>query len=374
MVIAPTSGGSPGTFATRVARLHADLARDGVPLADMRRAQSLELHMAGTPDRPSRPSGRTPGVEPVEGPIESRVVPPLPTNASGLRYFLDGAQRTFLVWRCGLVPVVATVAAAAVLTRDAAGRCEVVPGTLRLAHAFLIPRRNPASALADVLRRIDGLGMEVVDPLAAIEDDGDYAAAVADYGHLVELAYKAANGVRKGLEEDLLRVWAADPARATDPGWLVVDGSLRIAAPRAIGLVKQFTDPYLAGADAETLLMLAPGSRTTAFRPRPSDWRRQIRTDAVDGDDEADTAPTLWYLRLWDAAGLDARHALIRVEAGPDVRETARIDELSAWLMCERTPRATGDARWATLLYPVHFLERILKRRLEADTRGWPGG
>ena len=47
---------------------------------------------------------------------------------------------------------------------------------------------------------------------------------------------------------------------------------------------------------------------------------------------------------------------------------------MSAWLMAERTPRATADARWATLLYPVHYLERILKRRLEADTRGWPGG
>jgi hypothetical protein len=42
-------------------------------------------------------------------------------------------------------------------------------------------------------------------------------------------------------------------------------------------------------------------------------------------------------------------------------------------VLAERTPRATGDARWATLLYPVHLLERILKRRLDADTRGWPG-
>jgi hypothetical protein len=26
------------------------------------------------------------------------------------------------------------------------------------------------------------------------------------------------------------------------------------------------------------------------------------------------------------------------------------------------------------LLYPVHLLERMLKRRLEADTRGWAAG
>ncbi len=120
------------------------------------------------------------------------------------------------------------------------------------------------------------------------------------------------------------------------------------------------------------MLGLAPGHRTTAFHP--TDRYRNLGLEAAADPGPDPDARTLWYLRLWDAAGLDARHALIRVEAGPDVRETARIDELSAWLMAERTPRAVADARWATLLYPVHYLERILKRRLEADTRGWPGG
>ena len=81
----------------------------------------------------------------------------------------------------------------------------------------------------------------------------------------------------------------------------------------------------------------------------------------------------MWYIRLWDADGMDARHSLVRVEAHAELVTTEQIDEISSWILAERTPRATGDARWATLLYPVHLLERMLKRRLDADTRGWPG-
>ncbi|MDP9363671.1 MAG: hypothetical protein M3Q10_05505, partial [Chloroflexota bacterium] len=272
----------------------------------------------------------------------------------------------------GLAPVVATITAAAVLRRDATGRCDVVPGTLRLEHAWLVPCRLADPRLEPVLARIEAAGGRIVDTLAPIDggdtDDGEPVAA--DYGHLVERAYDAARKVRDELERDLLRDWAADPALAAEEEWIVVDGRLRVAVPRAIGLVKQFGNAYLAGSDAETLLGLAPGHRTTAFHP--TDRYRNLGLDGDDVGPDPD-ARTLWYLRLWDAAGLDARHALIRVEAGPDVRATAQIDELSAWLMAERTPRAVSDARWATLLYPVHFLERILKRRLEADTRGWPG-
>jgi hypothetical protein len=70
---------------------------------------------------------------------------------------------------------------------------------------------------------------------------------------------------------------------------------------------------------------------------------------------------------------MDARHALVRIEAPRSVTTSGEIDRISAWILAEKTPRATGDSRWATLLYPVHLLERILKRRLDADTVGWPG-
>ena len=80
----------------------------------------------------------------------------------------------------------------------------------------------------------------------------------------------------------------------------------------------------------------------------------------------------MWYLRLWDAAGQDARHALVRIEAAHDVADTVAINRLSSWLLAERIPRATQDARWATLLYAIHYLEQILKRRVAGVTAGWP--
>jgi hypothetical protein len=167
--------------------------------------------------------------------------------------------------------------------------------------------------------------------------------------------------VREEVEASVLAAWVQRPEWATSDDWIVIDGRLRRPSPRAIGLVKQFSDAYLSGEEAETLLGLAPGHRTTAFLP----------TDRRRGGPEPE-ARTLWYIRLWDAAGMDARHALVRVEAPRSVCTTEEIDRISAWILAERTPRATGDSRWATLLYPVHLLERILKRRLDADTRGWP--
>lgn len=386
---APTADRSAGhaspagrSFADAVARLHADLRRDGVPFADMRRAESLELQYAGAGDlgrvSPNGDPAAAEGIRRLEGEprIVARPVSPCARGASRLRAFLDGSQRTFPVWRFGLVPVAATVAAAAVLTRDAAGNPTIAPGTLRLAHAWLVPTRTGDPAIAALLDRLAALGARVIDPIARVAEGDDYLALANDYGKMVELAYVAARAVREEVEITLLDDWAS--AAIPDDGWLVVDGRLRLAVPRAVGLVKDLSNQHLAGLEAVELFGLQPGHRTTAFVP--SDRRRRPdppadvsapRTIAPAAIDEH--APSLWYLRMHDATGLDARHALVRVEAPADVQETAAIDELSSWLLAEKTPRATADARWATLLYPVHYLEQILKRRVAADTRGWPG-
>jgi hypothetical protein len=69
---------------------------------------------------------------------------------------------------------------------------------------------------------------------------------------------------------------------------------------------------------------------------------------------------------------MDARHSLVRIETSNDIVTSDQIDEISSWILAERLPRATDDPRWPTLLYPIHYLERILKRRLAALTTGWP--
>ncbi len=352
------------TLTAQIARLHAALAADGVAVNDMRRAQSLELQFAGSLDSSPRPR-RAIGIEPLEGPIESRPVLRTEPRDSKLRYFLDGAQRTFLAWRCNTIPILATIAATAILERDDEGRCEVVPGTLRLKHALIAPRQHPDPDLQRTLAQIERHGLPVIDPfdIDPVDDDsGDLNPSLLDYGYLVEKSYRAGRSIRESLELELLEAWDRGNIDREGDGWLVVDGRLLLPAKRALGLVKQFSDAYLSGSEAAMMLSLKPGYRTTAFFPREQSRR---------GGPEPD-ARTLWYLRMWDATGLDARHALVRVEAPADVRATAQIDQLSSWLWSERTPRATRDERWATLLYPVHYLERILKRCLDADTRGWP--
>lgn len=353
------AAGSGTSFARNAAVLADRLRRTGVRVADMRSAPALELQFAGLGGQTMTSTTARPPVQPLEGRIESRPVTQAPAASTGIRYFLDGAQRTLPFVRIGTVPVSAVVAAAGIVEREPCAGCAPARGTIRMQHAWIVPESLENPDLRRFVAEVRSLGMEVIDPLA-LKSVADPEAEARDYGQMQIRAWDAARVVRERLEETVLAAFrgANDEERAD--GWLVVDGRLRRSRPKTLGLVKQFADPLLSGPDAEMLLGLAQGNRTTAFR----------RSAAKRGDGAADQL-ALWYLRLWDHDRLDARHALVRVEAPDNVRSTAQIDEISGWLLAERTPRATGDERWATLLYPVHQLERILKRRIDGDTRGW---
>jgi hypothetical protein len=166
--VTPPDGLTSISFTDRVNRLNAGLLRDGIPVSDMRRAPALELQFAGAGELGrSQGMARSAGIEPLEGPIAAVRVPPIPPRESRLRYFLDGAQRTFAVWRCGLVPTAATVVVAGILRRDPGEDGSVVPGTLRMEHCWLIPRNTGDHRVEELLRRIDEEGMRVVDPREA---------------------------------------------------------------------------------------------------------------------------------------------------------------------------------------------------------------
>jgi hypothetical protein len=138
---------------------------------------------------------------------------------------------------------------------------------------------------------------------------------------------------------------------------LLIDGPLRNPVTGVVGLVKSFTRQYVTGAESAMLFRLKQGERTAAFTVTDH-WR-------------SDTPVRVWYQRHWDATGRDPRHALIRLEVFDGWEGHPSYDNVASWVMRERLPAARADARWATLLYPIHHLEEVLKGHIEAQTRGW---
>lgn len=359
------------SFTNVVMEIQHDFSAQGVRLADMRRAGSLETQRDSGFDA-ERGSGATDEwpltIERIEHqPIRAVEIPTALPGASRLRYFLDGSQKTVLVWRVGVVPIVSAFAVAGVLARDG-GDCAIVPDTLTYWHTWLIPEHISTPELDRLRARLRGENARVVDPMPARcirdgEPTAEYFAMAGNYGAMVTAARDKANELRGKLEQEILREWANGTARH-DNDFIVVDGKLRENIPNAIGLVKSLDMQHLAGSEAEVLFSLPAGYRTSAFR--------YVGRQTEERDSGQSNARTMWYIRLWDAAGMDARHSLVRIEAAHDVADPAEINDISSWLMAERIPRATQDPRWATLLYPIHFLEEILKRRIAGALTGWP--
>lgn len=347
-----TPTASPAPFYLQARQLQAGLHRDGIAFADMRRAQPLEKEFAGqvepSPGRRPSPRGE---VRYLEGDFRARPVPIVSGPASRVGYFLDGTQRTLPFSRFGMVPTAVGMSAVGVVEREPGGPCAIALGSIAQRNVWMIPQVDGVAETKELADRLRALGEDVVDPLVDndVETSGDYSL------HL-QAIYSSCLLAREQIEQEaLLSFWDQDRQFQRDR-WIAIDGRLTTPLPRAIGLVKQFSNTYLSAADASILLSLQPGERSSAFQP-------VVRSS---------TEPrTLWYLRLWSADGQDARHGLMRLETHGSVVDTEEVDQISSWILAERTPRATGDSRWATLLYPIHILERSLKRLLDAETRGW---
>lgn len=243
--------------------------------------------------------------------------------------FLDGTQRLELVGYAGTVPLFFAEVAAVVRER--------VDRRLRTAvwskRSFFLGRRAALEA-------------------AGLEDDGyDVAPLPDDVSphplRQLEAARRAIDDARGALERAV-----GDRYRAGAGGWLFVDGSLSespswAADPRMIGVVKSHASLPFDGEMLVEYLRLPPGHRTPVFRP----VTRQV-------------APVYsWALRLWPWQGKDLLHGLIRVEAAEGPATLALADEASRWLLAERVPLSTPDARWDRLLYGVHDAEMFLRVR-----------
>jgi hypothetical protein len=281
------------------------------------------------------------------------VPPGAPDTTRGtVRYFLDGVQRTLPIGWCGMNALALVVVVAGVIERRPQdGVFRAVPRMTAIRSSVIIassPDDHHARRLIDAFEDA-GLAVMPCDeqPQGNVRD-GDFLA-------LQSRIRPAVGKVREMCEHEVFRAW--DERTDGSEGWLVMDGSLTDAhVGRAVGVIKRHSRFDLTNSEMTALLALPAGYRSSAFQRSVTGGVR----------------PITWYLRLHAGSGTDPLFGLARIEAPSQVDIPRDIDHLSHVLYAERTPRATNDDRWPTLIYPIHIAERILKVKLERALLGVP--
>lgn len=337
---------------------------------------------AGTVDLEGQQFARRPPEDAEDGPPPGRPFhleePPgpreigEPDGTSKLCYFLDGVQSSREIGRIEMSPViVATVAAAIVNRCDRRFSRMPLEDPPTVVQAVILPRSagdEKVGAFWDLLLSAGFAEFGVDDVPSSphlVVDSARYVpgADPTDYVGMREMARSRVRSLRERLEGEMLRRWELDDRTLADnDAWIAVDGQLsdiRESNRRAVGLIKSVARPEFVGKDVAMLLDLEPGMRTTSFVP---DW--QLRRDLSE-------RRTSWYLRMWPPQqGADALGSLMRVEApretGPEV-----IDEISRWILAERAPLAKPDPRWPAMIYPIHYVEKILKPLVQGSERSY---
>ena len=293
-------------------------------------------------------------------------------GSSRLCYFLDGVQSSREIGRIEMAPViVATVAAAIVNRCDRRFSRMPLESPPALVQAVILPRSAGDARVEAFWELLLEAGFSELGPDETpssphlVLDSAQYMAETdpSDYVGMRERARVRVRALRERLEGGMLRGWELDDRTLEDrDAWIAVDGQLeniRESNRRAIGLIKSVARPEFVGKDVGMLLDLEPGMRTTSFIP---DW--QITLDPG-------KQRTSWYLRMWPPQrGADALGSLMRVEAPRDL-EPDRIDEISRWILAERAPLAKPDPRWPAMIYPIHYVEKILKPLVQGSERAY---
>jgi hypothetical protein len=304
--------------------------------------------------------------------------PPGPRDLGGhdgtsrLCYFLDGVQSSREIGRIEMSPViVATVAAAIVNRCDRRFSRMPLESPPIVVQAVILPRSAGDARVEAFWDLLLAAGFSELEPDEVpssphlVLDSAEYVdgADPSDYVGMREHARGRVRSLRERLEGGMLRQWELDDRTLEDPdAWIAVDGQLSDVSEsnrRAVGLIKSVARPEFVGKDVGMLLDLEPGMRTTSFVP---DW--QLRR----GPGEQRTS---WYLRMWPPQrGADALGSLMRVEA-PRETEPEQIDEISRWILAERAPLAKPDPRWPAMIYPIQYVEKILKPMVQGSERAY---
>jgi len=320
----------PGYGATfnDVRRRLAALMQGAAPVAS---PVPLELVSRGVQDAPSLRDA-----EPLEsGVMRAHVITGL--RAPRFAAFLDGAQRSLVLWAGG-VPVVHGTVAAVIRQRNE--RRMTTWRTPILRRALYAPMSLLPRDWSDAMAATD---LPIVDTLARRKPES---------GHpfeLQEIAYQSVLGDRETLEKELAESWCDHSMQHLfiDGG---ISGSKRVArAPAVVGVVKSHQKLYVRGEDLPLIMRLSTGERSSVVRIA-----------------ESKRAPVAsWYLRFRDATGYDPFWGLVRIEIAegqPGENEVGeRADEVSRWVLAEALPISVPDARWDKMVYGIRDCEEYLR-------------
>ncbi|MEN6520573.1 MAG: hypothetical protein ABFD46_05415 [Armatimonadota bacterium] len=255
------------------------------------------------------------------------------TKNTRFTHFLDGAQATRRIgFHNHTVPLLYAHLGAVIRRRNADRRMSTSYQAFSENLYFSFDHLDPAEMLKS--------GIEAKN--VKIDGDGDTHPL-----RLLELARRSASNDRAELERKLADEWMKNSA---DDEWLLWDGSItgRMDAakhPRVVGVIKSHQTQYFNAEDQRKILSLGVGERSSVFKPRGRDW-----------------VPVYsWYLRLHSNVGRDVYFGLVRVEAAASKNTIAIADEISGWLMRERSPLALPDSRWDRMIYPIRDCEQYIK-------------
>jgi hypothetical protein len=361
--------GSAEDFVGKISLALEGAGRKGIHVTAGAGSCDLEAQQFGMfpPEEEQTPVGRPHHLETPVGPRDLGGH----DGTSRLCYFLDGVQSSREIGRIEMSPVVVATVAAAIVNR-----CERRFSRMPLENppvvvqAVILPRSNgdpSVGAFWDLLLAagFSELGPdEVPSSPHLVLDSAEYIAGTnpSDYVGMRESARVRIRSLRERLEGGMLGMWELDDQVLDSDDWIAVDGQLQDlpgSNRRAVGLIKSVARPEFVGRDVSMLLDLEPGMRTTSFVP---DW--QLRRSP--GDHR-----TSWYLRMWPPQrGADALGSLMRVEAARDTGPD-QVDEISRWILAERAPLAKPDPRWPAMIYPIRYVEKVLKPLVQGSERAY---
>jgi hypothetical protein len=361
--------GSAEDFVGKISRALEGAGRRGIHVTAGAGSCDLEAQQFGMfpPEEDQTPVGRPHHLESPVGPRDLGGH----DGTSRLCYFLDGVQSSREIGRIGMSPVVVATVAAAIVNR-----CERRFSRMPLENppvvvqAVILPRSNGEASVEAFWELLLAAGFseleadEVPSTPHLVLDSGEYVEEQdpSDYVGMRERARGRIRSLRERLEGGMLGVWELDDRVLDSDDWIAVDGQLQDlpgSNRRAVGLIKSVARPEFVGRDVSMLLDLEPGMRTTSFVP---DW--QLRRSP--GDHR-----TSWYLRMWPPQpGADALGSLMRVEAARDT-EPDQVDQISRWILAEKAPLAKPDPRWPAMIYPIRYVEKILKPLVQGSERAY---